>query len=194
MLRIFAFMVKTPLYFVHLWLPKAHVEAPVAGSMILAGLMLKLGGYGMVRICMVYQFVNAKLSCVIRRVAIWGGVLCGIICLRQTDMKALIAYRSVTHMGVVVGGIIRNTVWGWQGVLLIMIAHGLVSSRIFAGANILYQVFSSRRLFFIKGVIRVIPLISLVWFFSLRANIGVPPTINLEGEIILTARIISISY
>ncbi len=110
--RIFAFIVKTPLYFVHLWLPKAHVEAPVAGSMILAGVLLKLGGFGLIRLCIMYQSVNVRVSCFFRSVATWGAVLCGLICLRQTDMKALIAYRSVTHMGVVVGGIMRNTVWG----------------------------------------------------------------------------------
>lgn len=88
--------------------------------------------------------------------------MCRVVCLRQIDIKALIAYRSITHIGVIVGGLIRNTVWGWQGALMIIISHGLVSSRIFLGSYILYKVFNTRNLYFIKGVMGVLPLMSFI--------------------------------
>lgn len=107
---IMAFLIKAPLYFVHLWLPKAHVEAPVAGSMILAGVLLKLGGYGLIRFFQILPCLSFRLFRAFGTVALWGGGVCALICLRQTDVKALIAYSSVTHMGVIIGGAFRRVV------------------------------------------------------------------------------------
>lgn len=116
-----------------------------------------------------------------------------MICLRQTDIKGLIAYRSVTHMGVMIIGVIGRSIVGWQGGFLMMVAHGLVSSCIFMGANLIYKIFSSRRIFFIKGLLSIFPRFSLFWFLCLSANIGVPPSVNLVRELILVSSVLSIA-
>jgi len=106
---LLAFLVKIPLYGVHLWLPKAHVEAPIAGSMILAAVLLKLGGYGMIRIILLLDPLSKELAYPFIVLALWGVIMTGSICLRQTDLKSLIAYSSVSHMGLVAGGILIQT-------------------------------------------------------------------------------------
>lgn len=104
-----AFLVKMPLYGVHLWLPKAHVEAPVAGSMILAAVLLKLGGYGIIRLIIILDPLTKELSYPFIIFALWGVVMTSSICLRQTDLKSLIAYSSVSHMGLVAAAILIQT-------------------------------------------------------------------------------------
>lgn len=106
---LIAFLVKIPLYGVHLWLPKAHVEAPVAGSIVLAAVLLKLGGYGMMRMIVMLDPLSKELSYPFIILALWGIIITGSICLRQTDLKSLIAYSSVSHIGLVAGGIIIQT-------------------------------------------------------------------------------------
>nr|UFR82885.1 NADH dehydrogenase subunit 4 [Mecynorhina polyphemus] len=179
------FFIKMPMYFVHLWLPKAHVEAPVAGSMILAGVMLKMGGYGLMRLMSVFLGVGMKYNFTVIIISMVGGFLVSLICLRQSDMKSLIAYSSVAHMGLVLSGIMTLSYWGLCGALVMMVAHGLCSSGLFCLANISYERLLSRSLFLNKGLLNLMPILSMWWFLFSCCNMAAPPSLNLLGEIML---------
>nr|YP_010173880.1 NADH dehydrogenase subunit 4 [Trematomus tokarevi]QSJ54546.1 NADH dehydrogenase subunit 4 [Trematomus tokarevi] len=185
-----AFLVKMPLYGVHLWLPKAHVEAPVAGSMILAAVLLKLGGYGMMRMMLILEPLTKEMSYPFIVFALWGGVMAGSICLRQTDLKSLIAYSSVAHMGLVVAGILVQTPWGFAGALILMIAHGLTSSALFCLANTNYERVHSRSILLARGLKMVLPLMATWWFLASLANLALPPLPNLMGELMVITSLI----
>nr|YP_717023.1 NADH dehydrogenase subunit 4 [Cranoglanis bouderius]AAW67013.1 NADH dehydrogenase subunit 4 [Cranoglanis bouderius] len=182
---LIAFLVKMPLYGVHLWLPKAHVEAPVAGSMVLAAILLKLGGYGMMRMMVILDPLSKDLLYPIMALALWGMIMTGSICLRQTDLKSLMAYSSVSHMGLVAGGILIQTPWGFTGALVLMIAHGLVSSALFCLANTTYERTHSRTMILARGLQIIFPLTAFWWFLSNLANLGLPPLPNLMGELMI---------
>nr|AAD10093.1 NADH ubiquinone oxidoreductase subunit 4 [Xenocyprioides parvulus] len=180
-----AFMVKMPLYGVHLWLPKAHVEAPIAGSMILAAILLKLGGYGMMRMMIMLDPLSKELVYPFIILALWGIIMTGSICLRQTDLKSLIAYSSVSHMGLVAGGILIQTPWGFSGAIILMIAHGLVSSMLFCLANTAYERTHSRTMILARGLQMIFPLTAVWWFIANLANLALPPLPNLMGELMI---------
>nr|WNH18964.1 NADH dehydrogenase subunit 4 [Haemulon carbonarium] len=191
---LLAFLVKMPLYGVHLWLPKAHVEAPVAGSMVLAAVLLKLGGYGMMRILIVLEPLTKELSYPFIILALWGVIMTGSICLRQTDLKSLIAYSSVSHMGLVVGGILIQTPWGFTGALILMIAHGLTSSALFCLANTNYERTHSRTMVLARGLQMALPLMTTWWFIASLANLALPPLPNLMGELMIIASLFNWSW
>ena len=190
LVTVFAFIVKLPIFLVHLWLPKAHVEAPVAGSIILAGVLLKLGGYGLVRVLPLFGEANKNLSWLWVRVSLVGGVMVSLMCLRQVDIKALIAYSSVAHMGLVLSGLVVFGWWGVNGAVIVIVGHGLCSSGLFCLANIVYERVGSRSLLVSKGLINFIPRMSLWWFLLRAGNIAAPPTLNLLGEIRLIVRVV----
>nr|YP_010953268.1 NADH dehydrogenase subunit 4 [Archichauliodes diversus]WMQ76518.1 NADH dehydrogenase subunit 4 [Archichauliodes diversus] len=191
---IFAFLVKMPMFMVHLWLPKAHVEASVAGSMILAGILLKLGGYGLLRVMMLMSSISIKMNFIWMIISLMGGFIVSMICLRQVDLKSLIAYSSVAHMGIVLSGLMTLNYWGWSGSFSMMIAHGLCSSGLFCLANISYERVGSRSLFINKGMMNLMPSMCLWWFLLVSSNMAAPPSLNLLGEISLINSVISWSY
>nr|AUW54781.1 NADH dehydrogenase subunit 4 [Notropis bifrenatus] len=188
---LIAFLVKMPLYGVHLWLPKAHVEAPVAGSMVLAAILLKLGGYGMMRMMMMLDPLSKQLIYPFIILALWGIIMTGSICLRQTDLKSLIAYSSVSHMGLVAGGILIQTPWGFSGAIILMIAHGLVSSMLFCLANTAYERTHSRTMILARGLQVIFPLTAVWWFIANLANLALPPLPNLMGELMIITTLFS---
>nr|AIZ97031.1 NADH dehydrogenase subunit 4 [Pampus sp. Li et al., 2014] len=191
---LLAFLVKMPLYGMHLWLPKAHVEAPIAGSMVLAAVLLKLGGYGMMRIMVMLEPLTKELSYPFIILALWGVIMTGSICLRQTDLKSLIAYSSVSHMGLVAGGILIQTPWGFTGALILMIAHGLTSSALFCLANTNYERTHSRTMVLARGLQMILPLMTAWWFIASLANLALPPFPNLMGELMIITSMFNWSY
>nr|BDG62552.1 NADH dehydrogenase subunit 4 [Amphiophiura penichra] len=195
---ILAFLVKVPIFTFHLWLPKAHVEAPVAGSMILAAILLKMGGYGFIRL---YQFFWSPLTNNIAPILIffccWGGILTSLICITQTDLKSLIAYSSVSHMSFMIAAISTGTNWALNASIIIMIAHGIVSSALFALANLFYERSGTRTLLINRNLKSITGLLPLFWLIFLTANLGLPPLPNAIGEILAFSSIINwsiISY
>nr|WNH21552.1 NADH dehydrogenase subunit 4 [Chaetodon striatus] len=180
---LLAFLVKMPLYGAHLWLPKAHVEAPIAGSMILAAVLLKLGGYGMMRMLPALDPLTKELSYPFILLALWGVVMTGSICMRQTDLKSLIAYSSVSHMGLVIAAILIQSPWALSGAMILMVAHGLTSSAMFCLANTTYERTHSRTMLLARGMQMVLPLMVSWWFAASLANLALPPLPNLMGEL-----------
>lgn len=189
---VLAFIVKLPLFLVHLWLPKAHVEAPVAGSIILAAILLKLGGYGLLRVLILFPNTLKLLSHPLIRIALIGGIATSLICLRQPDIKSIIAYSSIGHIGLICIGTITNSTIGLLGAFAIIVAHAFRSSALFCICNIIYEFTHTRNLALIKGFLSIAPLIRIIWFILICINMAAPPSINLLREILLISA--SVSY
>nr|YP_010704680.1 NADH dehydrogenase subunit 4 [Monacha cartusiana]URP31091.1 NADH dehydrogenase subunit 4 [Monacha cartusiana] len=186
LLGVLAFLVKLPIYSVHLWLPKAHVEAPLGGSMILAGVLLKLGGYGLyVYLSLVCHSNLTYMVLLIISISMWGGLLASLACMLQNDIKAFIAYSSVVHMSVLVLGLMSGTSWGQVASFIVMLSHGGISSLLFLLALLTYKIFGSRSFSYSKGLLTVFPLVGFFWFLAGAFNMGFPPTLNFIGEFLM---------
>ncbi|YP_009515512.1 NADH dehydrogenase subunit 4 (mitochondrion) [Hyalella azteca] len=186
-----AFLIKFPMYGAHLWLLKAHVEAPVAGSMLLAGVLLKLGGFGLIRMFYFLDYNFLIMKELAASVSLWGGLLMSLNCLRHMDMKVLIASSSVVHMSACVIALFILSDWSVKGCLLMMLAHGVCSSGLFSLANMVYERTNSRSMVVAKGLLNITPTLALCWFLMLTANMAAPPTINLSSEIMLLISLVS---
>lgn len=175
------FMVKTPIYLVHVWLPKAHVEAPVAGSIALAGVLLKLGSYGLMVFLPLYKHTFLSLYLYI---SVVGGIICCFVCVRQWDAKGLVAYSSVVHIRVVTVGLISGHELGYSCALIIVIGHGVCSPLLFGLAFYLYENSHTRILSINRGNISS-PIVVFFLILLLAVNIGVPPFLNVWAEVLI---------
>jgi len=179
----FAFAVKVPMFPVHTWLPDAHVEAPTGGSVILAAIMLKVGAYGFIRFSMpIVPDASHKLAGVMIALSLIAVVYIGLVALTQTDMKKLVAYSSISHMGFVTLGMFIFNAYGIEGGLLQMISHGFVSGALFLCIGVLYDRMHSRKIADYGGVVNSMPVFAAFFMLFAMANSGLPGTSGFVGE------------
>nr|YP_009501952.1 NADH dehydrogenase subunit 4 [Pariaconus pele]AWU49020.1 NADH dehydrogenase subunit 4 [Pariaconus pele] len=188
---IMAFLVKLPMTGFHFWLPRAHVEAPVYGSMILAGVMLKLGGYGLIKVTFFLGDTLFLYSTSFIFYSLLGALWLSCVCFTQSDMKMLVAYSSVVHMGIMLSGVLTLKNISIEGAVFMMMGHGLCSSGLFCILGVTYTRTLSRSIFLNKGIYTVMPASTLWWFMFCSSNLSFPPSLNLPAEILLITSIFS---
>jgi NADH-quinone oxidoreductase subunit M len=181
-----SFAVKVPMWPVHTWLPDAHVEAPTAGSVILAGVLLKMGAYGFIRFSLpILPEASAQFAPLIFVLSVVAVAYTSLVALAQEDMKKLIAYSSVAHMGIVTIGIFTFNQQGLSGALFTMLAHGVVSGALFLCVGVLYDRVHSREILRYGGIARIMPAYALVFMLFTMASIGLPGLANFVGEFLV---------
>jgi NADH-quinone oxidoreductase subunit M len=180
-----SFAVKMPMWPVHTWLPDAHVEAPTAGSVILAGILLKMGGYGFMRFSLpMFPDASQMFAPLVFALSVIAIVYTSLVAFRQTDMKKLIAYSSVAHMGFVTMGIFSGNATGEQGALFQMISHGVISGALFLCVGVVYDRMHTREIAFYGGVVNRMPWYAAVFMLFTMGNVGLPGTSGFVGEIL----------
>ena len=181
-----SFAVKVPMWPVHTWLPDAHVEAPTAGSVILAGVLLKMGAYGFLRFSLpMLPNASADFAPLIFALSVVAIIYTSLVALAQEDMKKLIAYSSVAHMGIVTLGIFTFTQQGLSGALFTMLSHGVVSGALFLCVGVLYDRVHSREIMRYGGVAKIMPAYALVFMLFTMASVALPGTAGFPGELLV---------
>jgi NADH-quinone oxidoreductase subunit M len=180
-----SFAVKMPMWPVHTWLPDAHVEAPTAGSVILAGILLKMGGYGFMRFSLpMFPQASQLFTPLIFALSVIAIVYTSLVAFRQVDIKKLIAYSSVAHMGFVTMGIFSGNLQGEQGALFQMLSHGLISGALFLCVGVVYDRMHTREIAFYGGIVNRMPWYAAVFMLFTMGNVGLPGTSGFVGEIL----------
>jgi len=183
-----SFAVKVPMVPVHIWLPEAHVEAPTAVSVILAGVLLKLGSYGLIRFSMpLFPAATIYFTPLVYTMAAIAVIYTSLTAIRQSDMKRIIAYASVAHMNVILVGMFALNMQGLEGAMIQMLSHGLVSSALFLCVGVLYDRHHSRMVKYYSGMAHTMPLFAIVFMFMTMANIALPGTSSFVGEFLILA-------
>ena len=181
-----SFAVKVPMVPVHIWLPEAHVEAPTAGSVILAGIMLKLGTYGFLRLSLpLFPYACIYFTPLIYTMSVIAIIYTSLTTLRQVDLKKIIAYSSVPHMNFITIGLFTLNTQGVEGSVMLMLSHGIVSPALFLLVGVLYDRHKTRLLRYYAGCSRTMPLFGIMFLFFSMANLSLPGTSSFIGEFLV---------
>jgi proton-translocating NADH-quinone oxidoreductase chain M len=181
-----SFAVKVPMVPFHIWLPEAHAEAPTGGSVILAGILLKMGGYGFLRFSLpLFPVASIFFTPFVFTLSLIAAIYASLTTLRQIDLKKVIAYSSISHMGFVTMGIFTLNIQGVEGSIFLMLSHGLISSALFLCIGILYDRYYTRIIKYYSGLVHVMPIFSIFFLFFIFANIGFPGTSSFVGELLI---------
>jgi len=182
----FSFAAKVPMLPVHVWLPEAHVEAPTAGSVILAGILLKLGTYGIIRFLLPLFFKACLFyTPLVYSISIIGIIYTSLTAIRQTDFKRIIAYTSIAHMNLVIVGLFSFNSNGIEGAVLQSISHGFISSALFLIIGVVYDRYHTRMIKYYSGLVHLMPIYTIIFLFFTLANIGFPGTGSFIGEFLI---------
>ena len=189
-----SFAVKIPMWPVHTWLPDAHVEAPTAGSVILAGVLLKMAGYGFIRFSLgIFPIASSYFAPFIFTLSIIAIIYASLVALVQTDMKKLIAYSSVAHMGFVTLGIFTFTLQGIEGAIIQMLSHGIISAALFLCVGIVYDRIHTREIDRYGGLVNRMPIYAFAFMIFIMGSIGLPGTSGFVGEFLVLLSIFSVN-
>jgi len=181
-----SFATKVPMVPVHLWLPEAHVEAPTAGSVILAGVLLKLGTYGFIRFSLpLFPYACFYFAPFVYSMSVVGIIYTSFTAIRQTDFKRIIAYTSVAHMNLVMVGLFSFNIIGLEGAILQSLSHGFVASALFLIIGVVYDRHHTRMVKYFGGLVHVMPIYTIIFLFFTMANIGLPGTSSFVGELLI---------